>query len=111
MTTALALNSSLEIGGVGTTSMASTPANLFSGSVKAALEKADAVFVKVKEIVDALETPLEFITVGLEWAVLVEVLEHHAETIKNVVEEAAAPLVLISLVAKVKKVHQAFFGP
>jgi hypothetical protein len=78
---------------------------------KAAVEKADAVFVKVKEIVDVLETPLEFVTVGLEWAALVEVLEHHAETIKNVVEEAAAPLVLISLIAKVKKVHKAFFGP
>ncbi|HEY5235560.1 MAG TPA: hypothetical protein VIJ14_05235, partial [Rhabdochlamydiaceae bacterium] len=48
--------------------------------LKAAFEKADAAFVKVKEKVDALETPLEFVTVGLEWAALVEVLEHHAET-------------------------------
>ncbi len=91
--------------------MVSAPANPFSGRIQAAFEKADAVFVKVKKKVDALETPIEFVTVGSEWAALVEVSEGHAETIKNIVGEVAAPLALISLIAKMKKVHQAFFGP
>ncbi len=78
---------------------------------KATFEKADEVFAAVKKKVDALETPLEFVSCGLEWAALTETLEHHAETITNGLGKVTAPLALINLIAKMKKIHKVFFGP
>lgn len=72
---------------------------------------ADAAFTKIEEKVDALETPLEFAEIGLEWAALTETLEHHAEAIAEGLGKIAAPLKLVTLIAKMKKVHKTFFGP
>ncbi|HEX4840470.1 MAG TPA: hypothetical protein VFU89_08530 [Rhabdochlamydiaceae bacterium] len=74
---------------------------------RATLAKVDAAFAALKE---KLETPLEVISCGLEWAALSEHLEHYAESASHVIGRVAAPLVLTSLISKIKKVHQAFFG-
>jgi hypothetical protein len=72
---------------------------------------AEAVFAKIEEKVEALENPLEFASLGLEWAALVEVLEHHAEVVADGLGKVTAPLKLVALVAKMKKVHKTFFAP
>ncbi|HEX2578863.1 MAG TPA: hypothetical protein VHK67_00470 [Rhabdochlamydiaceae bacterium] len=74
---------------------------------KAALTKVDIAFVALKE---KLETPIEVINCGLEWAALIEHLEHFAASATHIVEKATAPLALVPLIAKMKKVHQRFFG-
>jgi hypothetical protein len=78
--------------------------------VKEAIKKADGIFTNFKEKVDKLETPLEAAEIGLEWAALVDVLHEYAEVASEVLGKATAPLKLVSLVAKMKKVHKAFFA-
>jgi len=77
---------------------------------QAAFARVGAAFEFLKEKLDKLETPIEAINCALEWAALIEHLEHHAESASRLVGRVTAPLVLMALIDKMKTVQQAFFG-
>jgi hypothetical protein len=79
--------------------------------VQRAKNAAQEVFAKIEEKVEALENPLEMASLGLEWAALVETLEHHAEVLADGLGKLTAPLKLVALVSKMKKIHKTFFKP
>jgi hypothetical protein len=62
---------------------------------------------KIEELIETLEAPVEFATLGLEWSATgVEILSHHAEALAHGLEKGAASFALVGLVAKVDKIHK-----